>query len=294
LSARDETKNLDNLLLILHTLKEYFQKTGNSRLRRATLKSLADDKLISKSNYTREQFGGRTFNSVLTRLESEDAIIPTRDKDHRFTEYFLNIPKIQYLIEQREYQMALGKITPSPIAEEKLFPEVPNVLRGLLAKKLEHNIILGGIKPGESVFNAQHITKNAVIDAAAAIAPNFYNFRIHSPNVERYNVNDKGITMKLLEIVSELASHSPETQFRLVLEYSGLPEHSIIWNKQVLKSVLPFMEFFCREILHYNFSKMDTKHIDAGQIELLSPIGKKYFDIFWKNHFLPLLREALL
>lgn len=79
----------------------------------------------------------------------------------------------------------------------------------------------------------------------------------------------------------------------LVLEYSGLPEHSLMWNKDIWEVIVPAMTFFCKEVLHYDFSNKDLKRLNSGQKEFLSTPARKAVDIFWYDHFLPMLNEAV-
>lgn len=122
------------------------------------------------------------------------------------------------------------------------------------------------------------------------MAPKVYTFYVTSPDdCPEY---DRETVKLMIQSVTNISSHNPEKPLKLTLEYSGQPARSIMWTPEIIKALVPHMEFFCKEILHYEFNMQDKNHLDNGNIHLSSQIGRTHFDTFWNNHFFPMLQEA--
>jgi hypothetical protein len=122
------------------------------------------------------------------------------------------------------------------------------------------------------------------------MAPKVYTFYMTPP--DDCPVYDRETVKLMIQSVTNISSRNPEKPLKLTLEYSGQPARSIMWTPEIIRALVPHMEFFCKEILHYEFNIQDKKHLDNDDIHLLSHLGRTYFNTFWDNHFFPMLQAA--
>ncbi len=288
------TKNFENILLVLQVLKEYFIKTRSPIIRRAHLKVLSDEKLATETNIEYNELGQGTFNRIIRTLEEKDALIAHRDKMHKFTQFYLNIPKIESLLDEHSYFSLFGGVRKEESIEEADVPFLSEVVKDLVSSNLDQKITTWtqGLSSTNPTNQTMRIARNAVTDVAAVMAPKVFTFYMTPPGADDCPVYDRESVKLMIQSLTNISSRNPEKPLKLTLEYSGQPARSIMWTPEIMKALVPHMEFFCKEILHCEFSKQDKNHLDNGDIHLLSHLGRTCFNTFWDNHFFPMLQAA--
>ncbi len=284
------TKNFENILLVLQVLKEYYMKTRSLTIRRVSLKDLSDEKLTTETNSQFIEFGHGTFNRIIRTLEQKDALIARRDKTRKSTEFTLNIPKIATLLEEYSYFSLFGGVRREPTTDEASVPFLSDVVKDLVSSNLDQKIATRTNGMTGPINQALLIARNAVTDVAAAMAPKVYTFYVTPP--DDCPIYDRETVRLMIQSVTNISSRNPEKPLKLTLEYSGQTDHSIMWTPEIMKALVPHMEFFCKEILRYKFNIQDKNHLDNGDIHLLSQLGRTHFNTFWNNHFIPMLQAA--
>ena len=168
---------------------------------------------------------------LFVQLEEKDALIAHRDKMHKFTQFYLNIPKIESLLDEHSYFSLFGGVRKEESIEEADVPFLSEVVKDLVSSNLDQKITTWtqGLSSTNPTNQTMRIARNAVTDVAAVMAPKVFTFYMTPPGADDCPVYDRESVKLMIQSLTNISSRNPEKPLKLTLEYSEptSPQHNV-------------------------------------------------------------------
>ena len=227
----------------------------------------------------------------------KSSIKGNRDKQHKRTEFSLNIPRIKNKLDNLKYYAIFGKSRPVQTEDELGSELLQDIVIERVTANLDYQIAYGLGKKIPNIMldyaKAVLIARKAVIEAVRVVIPRLFSFTVTSDR-KGFTIKSKQALVHLFEAARILSSDSPDSAFEITVDYSGLGGHSMKWNIELINPLIPYFQLYLDEVLHKKLSSQDESFLNSGRLDLLSKDVKGYFDKFWTNYFLPLFNYASL
>jgi hypothetical protein len=281
---------LTDKLVVLHVLNEQIENFGATKIVRARLKELSEDKLYKL--YHREQLGG-TFERILNRLEQETAIVRVKNKEHKITVIMLNIPRIKNLIDEYVFQLNIRTRKTDMNIQDTTAAELDsvwdNLAKDAYEQALEENTLCLQVGERKSKMANLIALQTASETLGSMLA---WMFEVYSPDLSFERI-DKGASYDALRAALTVSLKNPNKPFSLVIRYNGIPDDckfAEVLLPRVCSKIANHVAVFSEEVLGTIFSNEDISNLSVGRVDLLSSSARRCFDIFWKYHYTPALR----
>ncbi len=278
-------------MLVLEILLQYYEQNNSVETKRSILLDKIESVYYEQYN-NKSGLGHSTFARILKELEEEMAIsIKKIGKKH--TTIIVHPEKIRKMVNDMKsklgYYRQEVKMTIDDIDPNTLEPFYKQVADAMLDNY--NSPWLGRID--EQSQDAHLITQRCASKVLAKLISSRFGFTLRTFDDSSFKSIDKNRLSELAIVSSKIASNHQEQPFRLLVEYSGLPDSGdwgIITKGDLWDTVVTHFEVFAERVFKFNLSKNDMHYLEDKRPSSMSNAAVRLFDIFRDGYLLPTLR----
>lgn len=263
-------------------MSDKYKRNTTTEIRRAELNEESDKRLFELSNV---EYGG-SFEKHLKVLEGLGALKCVK-KRKKYTVIIPDMKKVDSLLLNQQLKGSINNL-PTTI-QEKI---EDNVWEEIIADEFNtayDEKVDEIMQKLDTVLPLSDKTKRLqshlfLKEAATRIAPHISS-RLLEFYIQHEDKNfhlDKDIMKDLVMISRKIAKGNTRAPFNVVIEYKGIPESGSEFGHIVGPAILKIMgenfEKWATTVLHIDFNEEDKKRLQDGRFDLLSTMGKAFYD----------------
>jgi hypothetical protein len=277
-------------LLVLEVLLEENAKSGNNEFRRFRLLELCESAYNQKYG-GKSELGHSTFNRCLQDLQ-EDMAIRIKKIGKKQTMIIINPERIRKMVNEMKSKLGFyrqeARLTIEDIESEALEPFFKQLSDAML--KNYSNPWLNNIN--EQSQDANLIAQSCASKISAKLISSRFGFTL-STNDSSFKSIDKNHLYELGMVASKIASIHLYAPFRLLIDYSGIPESDdwgVITTGDLWSILVLDFTVFAKRVFKFDLSANDLKSLTDKRPRSMSKPAVRLFDIFRDDYLLPTLR----
>ena len=148
-------------------------------------------------------------------------------------------------------------------------------------------------KPASSVTLIMIFFNKSLTNHQGAVKFGKFSFTIFSLNDSNFISIEKNYLYEVAVTTSKIASTNLQEPFKLLIDYSGVPESNdwgVIITGDLWDTIVTHFEFFAERVFKFNLSNNDLHCLRSKRPDSMSSAAVRLFDIFRDDYLLPTLR----
>ena len=284
------TKNLENNILILQVILDFYEKTSLLEIRRSHLFDASDTAVLER-NDDGCGLGHSTFNRILREFEDEMIIILKRPTK-AYTIIAFNLDRVKKKLNDIRYSQGFYRQDVRVRANELEPSSLQNIFQkiGISISENYHRPWITHID--EKSQYAYLISERCASELAAILIASRFSFTFSVNDSHVQSIENPDLA-EILIVSSKFASKHLEEPFKLLIEYSGVPistEWGKVWITDMWQVMSIHFQEFARRVFNFKLNQSDLINLERGSLDSLSAETRRLFDIFYKNYVLPTIR----